>query len=84
MTSDWHRDVGTILASSLLIQAVLALVLWAVPMVVFKLKRAALKGGVLHRYARHGSQLHEPLMDPPLAPNPPPPNRPVPPPPLSP
>lgn len=50
MTSDWHRDVGTILASSLLIQAVLALVLWAVPMVVFKLKRAALKGGVLHRY----------------------------------
>lgn len=50
MTSDWHRDVGTILTSSLLIQALLALVLWLGPLCGFKAKRALLKGGVMHRY----------------------------------
>ena len=50
MWAGWHEDVGSLLISSLVIQALLATVLWAAPMVVHLLKRAIKAASVMHRY----------------------------------
>ena len=49
-SSAWHKDVGTILMSSVLIQTAVAMVAWAVPWAVFVVKRRLKRGAASHRY----------------------------------
>ena len=50
MDASWHKDVGTIVVSSMFIQAVVAIFAFATPWALFVAKRRAKRGGVLHRY----------------------------------
>ena len=50
MTKAWHKDVGTMMVSTLLIQSLAAVAAPCAPCILSRLKKKVMAGGVLHRY----------------------------------